>query len=463
MNPSSVRSWRATAVGFLASAAAACSPVTEHAEYPRTARIAFTKAACENDSLVAPPFISVADSIDVFVRSSAGTVLDSAGRRLQRYQREDTLSITVPEGSSIFSARVLSSNRLVLFSGQADATTVNNDLEVAIPVCPERPVMLVAADTARPVFGGDTITGTFTIYNRGSASLAWSVLTVDPAFTACGSGCGFTPKGGNVSVGSAQAFRVSIPSTPPFTRRLFSFVLRSTEGDLPIVWEVTSEPVLGLTIVPNPGLVQLGQTTPFTANVQVSGSNVSQTVTWQPTGSNVVTVAPDGVARGQFVGITNVVATSAVDKTKSASAPVRVYSPPPPTDTSFLWTTPSASIVVSREDASPGTHSITVQARVSRPSGTVQNPFSAGVEFWARAAQAGPWRRIGTTNAPTLTDNGVNRWWTFSITWNPDSNDAPFANPSVTPMQLIAIGIPVSGGFSSSATQVNANVTVRVP
>jgi hypothetical protein len=155
-----------------------------------------------------------------------------------------------------------------------------------------------------------------------------------------------------------------------------------------------------------------------------------------------------------------VTATSAVDATKADSALVRVYNPQvtPP----FAWSiiTPATPAAISRDDGSPGVHSISIAARATLPTATLQNPFATGVEFWSQAVANGVWRRIGQSSSPTLIDNGVNRFWTFSIVWNPSATDAPFNAPSSTPLRILALGLTPAGNYS---TPLNSNVTVTVP
>ena len=130
-----------------------------------------------------------------------------------------------------------------------------------------------------------------------------------------------------------------------------------------------------------------------------------------------------------------ITATSSADPSQSDASLVRVY---PPAGTGWVITTPAAADIVNRDASAQPT--VMVRAQASGPPNTFANPFAI-VEFWARTAGAGVWRRIGQASTATLFDNGVVRHWTFSTTWNPDPTTAPFATPSLTQVDLIAIGV----------------------
>jgi hypothetical protein len=451
---------RPNVASSLVAAVVACSRLTEQDSVAPRANVVLAPGACVSQRAVTPPFVSVVDSVHVVVRSGDGTVFDSTGTRLSRYRLEDTLALSVPPGEAVFSARVLSNKRVVLFSGETPSPVPDHAFSVTIALCPERPVLVVVADTARPMFG-DSIRGSFLVYNRGSMPLAWNVVSVDTAFTRCGLPCDVRPMKGSVAVGDSQSLTLTIPSIPPFTRRLFAFELSSPEGNVPLAWEVTAAPVIGVTVSPNPSLVQAGQTAQLIANVEVSGGNVSPVVTWTGPGSGAATVSAAGVVRGVGSGLATITATSIVDRTKSGSTSLRVYSATAPSGYTWSITAPSTATILSRDDAAPGTHAVAVTARADGPPNVFQNPFPNGVEFWARPGPAGTWRRIGTTNNPVLTQTAVARSWAFTIVWNPDAVDAPFANPSSTVMQLIATGITTINTVIASS--IDTNVTIRVP
>jgi hypothetical protein len=105
--------------------------------------------------------------------------------------------------------------------------------------------------------------------------------------------------------------------------------------------------------------------------------------------------------------------------------------------------------------------SVTVSAVAVGPTGTFNNPFTSRVDFWVQnAAGPGTWRYIGTAFTPAVTDNLVNRFWTFSVVWTPDAYTAPFASaPGAYPVNIIAIGVNIAGDALATAAHTGFSVT----
>jgi len=62
----------------------------------------------------------------------------------------------------------------------------------------------------------------------------------------------------------------------------------------------------------------------------------------------------------------------------------------------------------------------TLTATAGGTTGTFANPFVGGaVSFWYQLGGVGPWYFIGNAGAGAATDNGTNRFWTYSFTWDP--------------------------------------------
>ena len=297
----------------------ACSPPTDAGDRVLHTRVAF--ATRTGTSQLPPgPFVSVADSIDVRATSAAGAEVFAGGLRLRRYDTTATIPFQVPEGSTTFAARVLSSNQAVLFTGSATQAIDADGQTVAIPLAALLPVLVVLPDTATT----STITRTqFTVYNGGTGSLLWSVLG-DTAFAAC-QFCRFTPTGGTVGAKQSTLVTIIVPSNLP--TRTFSFVFRSAQGDVTAVWRYTISPIVSVTITPSDSIVlPPGVQQQLTAIVQVTG-NASQAVTWSSSNTLVATVSSTGLVRGAGAGTSFITARSVVDTTKSARVTVLVPIP----------------------------------------------------------------------------------------------------------------------------------------
>jgi hypothetical protein len=174
------------------------------------------------------------DSVDIRVTSSGGALLFSTGRRLQRYDTSATLPVEVPAGVAVFSAQILSSNGSTLFSGSTTQNVASDGLAVVVQLTENRPVLVVLPDTAKTT---DTFRTSFTVYNGGTDSLTWGLQSADAPFDNCGRFCQFLPRSGTIGpkqqmLITAQLF-IAVPSG------VFSFVLRSPEGDVRVWWQYT--------------------------------------------------------------------------------------------------------------------------------------------------------------------------------------------------------------------------------
>ena len=447
-------------------ALASCSLLTD-SKSPRlvSASIVLTNALRSTSARPPGKFASVMDSVVLTVKSASGEVLARVGYKLRAYDSTATLSVDIPPGPATFDVQVLSNNRTVVFTGSTPATVADDGTPVSVSLAPVRPVLLVLPDTANTTISTGTL---YTIYNAGNSALSPSIASMDTALTRCGVACTIALGAGSIAPGQTATLRASVPSN--FPSRQFSLVLRSAEGDVPVYWNYAASSVTSVTVQPTTALLTIGQTTLFTASVQGTGTP-PVTVTWSSANTSLVIVgvdanggvAPPGTALAVGRGLTNVVARSTVDTTKSGVAAVRVYDS---TVTAPNWTIsfprPQDTITINRDAVNQATSSVNITAQATGPGGVYQNPFTI-VEFWARPFVGGSWRRIGQTAATSLTDNGQVRTYAWTITWNPDATDAPFANPSSTRMAVIAIGVPVASTAQATTTPANSRITVVVP
>jgi len=92
--------------------------------------------------------------------------------------------------------------------------------------------------------------------------------------------------------------------------------------------------------------------------------------------------------------------------------------------------------------------SITLTVTAQGPTATYTNPFATGtVQFWYRPQANAVWYLIGNAGAGSSRDNSVNRFWDYSISFNP---------PNLTPdqvalttngqvIEVMAIGVNANG------------------
>jgi Bacterial Ig-like domain (group 2) len=431
----------------------ACSSAENGA--PATVRPTIVLANDSRASSAPPgPWVSILDSIDLRVTAENGDQIP-IGRHLSRYNTTATLQLAFSPGNTTFAAQVLSNSRVSVFSGTMMQLITSDVLSLVLNVVATRPVLLMVPDTAKT----STITTTqFSVYNAGVGSLDWNVASTDTAFTRCGAQCTITPASGSVAAGATATLRVSVPTN--FPSRVFSFVVKSAEGDVTVNWQYSASPVTGVTLQPTASLHNLGQAFTLTPSVQPAGTT-SSAVGWTSSNAAVATVNATGVVTGVSRGVATVTAAAIVDTTKKASADIRVYDS---TVTNASWGLVQSAVpdTIRRDDTSAGSRStlvLTAQAVGAFAAGT--SPFTV-VEFWVRPGSIGPWKRVGQTAAGVAsTDQSGARVWSWSYSWDPDATDAPFINPSTTGMSVLALGIDASG--LTVATPVNHDVYVRVP
>jgi hypothetical protein len=450
-------------VAALAMASSTCGSPMSASDDARTVTVVL--ASQQERSAVPPPYVTVVDSVHLVVTSPSGSTLVTRGQRLQRHQTSVSFPVDLQGDAATFRAQVLSSNRTVVYEG---TTTVNlgpNDFTVVVPMPAQRPVLLATPDTARASFDSAVTRGSLAIHNRGSGSLVWSVVP-DAAFTQCGRACVVTPSGGTIASGTSDTMRITIPSAPPFSSRVFSFVLRSSEGDVSVQWHLPPLPVAAVAVSSTDVLLQVGRTEQLTTTVQVNGT-ASKAVVWSTSNANVAGVSTTGVAVGRSPGLATITAISAVDSTKKATALVRVFDPQQPLidpvlKVPFSWfvTDPVTAVVIGREDNVPGIHSVTLRAAASGGP-NFQNPMTSRVEFWYQTSTAAPWRLVSQSSSATLSQTPTVRTWAFTTTWNPDPTNTPFPTPSTT--RLILIGIGISSAGAVYPTPLNTNITITVP
>ena len=443
-------------VVMLAVLAATCRSLTDANGAARSFTVVLANVSQHESGAVAPPFVSVIDSVHLVVTSPSGATLFTGGQRVQRNQMTVSLPVELSGDAARFKAQILSSNRTVLFEGDTTVTFEPNDFTVVVPMPARLPVLVVTPDTARAVFDSAVTRGALAIHNRGTGSLAWSVV-VDAAFAQCGQACRVAPSGGTIPAGKSDTMRISIPSVPPFALRTFSFVLRSSEGDVSVQWQLSPLPVVSVALSSTDVLLLARQSQQLASTVQVNGTT-SKAVLWSTSNRNVATVSATGVAMGVSPGLSTITAMSAVDSTKKATALVRVFDQ---TQTfPFRWTVtePAQPVTVRRDDSAPGIHSVTLRA--TGLAQTVPFPMAtiSRAEFWIQLPGA-DWYFVGQTSSATPDTTG--RGWTFSTSWNPQGPDGRFVSPSTNRLNLVAIAISTAGVVYP--TPLNTNLTVTVP
>lgn len=447
---------RLLCVVMLAVVAATCRSFTDANGAARSVTVVFASASQLASGAVAPPFVSVVDSVHLVVTSPSGATLFTGGQRLQRNQTSVSLPVELSGDAARFKAQILSSNRTVLFEGDTSVTFEPNDFTVVIPIPARRPVLVATPDTALAVFDSAVTRGALAIHNRGSGSLVWSVV-VDPAFAQCGQACRVAPSSGTIPAGKSDTMRISIPSVPPFASRVFSFVLRSSEGDVSVQWQLSPLPVVSVALSSTDALLLVRQSQQLTSTVQVNGTT-SKAVLWSTSNGNVATVSARGGVMGVSSGLATITAMSAVDSTKKATALVRVFNPAQTFPFRWTVTEPAQPVTVRRDDQAPGIHSVTLRATglaqtVPFPMATINR-----VEFWIQLPGA-DWYLVGQTSSPSPDATG--RGWSYSTTWNPQGPDGRFPNPSTNQLNLVAIAISTAGVVYP--TPLSTNLTVTVP
>jgi hypothetical protein len=198
---------------------------------------------------------------------------------------------------------------------------------------------------------------------------------------------------------------------------------------------------------------QAGLVTEATANVTVNfirslettdGGNAPSTVLQPATAVNLLVED----AAGNFFLRTNPFAGGTVAAGQSFSVAARAVG-------TFQVSGPAAATQVWNQLATAPVPavptSVTLTATATGASGTFNNPFTAGVHFYHRAP-GGVNELIGTAAAPSVTDDGVTRTWTWTISWTPAGATAQ------NPASVFAVGVHSSG----DALRSNDNNNIEI-
>lgn len=394
-------------------------------------------------ALVQPgPYVSVIDHLAIGVSDASGLVIGSASIPLQRYDSTASTTIELPEGLATFTAEVRSNTGVLLYRGSTTAE-VREGFNIELPVVADTSVLVIQPDTLRTT---GQRSGVFIVYNAGSKPLFWQLTSIDQRL--CSEGCNVTPQLGTIAARQFSTFKADISLSEP--SGVFSFTVSSSVGDVPVRWAHTRATVTSVTVAPATALVAVQQQVTLTATVLPAAGTP---VFWTSSPFAVASVS-GGVVLGRGSGTATVTATSEVDFAVSGTATVRVYGA---FATNFSVTAPATPDTVTRDSSAD---SVATLRAVYTASPTFPTPFTA-VEFWGRPTGAGTWIRLAQSGTPTITDNGSVRTWTYQSTWNPTATTAPYTNPSVTRLDLIAIGVSATG--SVTASPFSNQLWVRIP
>jgi len=122
----------------------------------------------------------------------------------------------------------------------------------------------------------------------------------------------------------------------------------------------------------------------------------------------------------------------------------QVYNCPAPTTGQTTGCGPAGT-------TTPTNTSITLSATAAGTTATFNNPFSV-VTFWYQNAN-GNWVQFASTSASTVSDNGTNRTWTYTTTFDPPATGPD--GTSLTPAAGTDIALPVRAiGINSSGDAV---------
>jgi hypothetical protein len=98
--------------------------------------------------------------------------------------------------------------------------------------------------------------------------------------------------------------------------------------------------------------------------------------------------------------------------------------------------------------------SITLTVTAQGPTATYTNPFATGtVEFWYRPTGNAVWYLIGNAGAGSSRDNSVNRFWDYTISFNPPNftPDQVSLTTNGMTIDVVAIGVNSNGDAIMSA------------
>ena len=388
----------------------------------------------------AGPFVSVIDRLSIGVSDASGLVIASATIPLQRYDSTASTTLELPEGLATFTAEVRSNTGALLYTGTTTAE-VREGFTIEIRVVAQRPVLVVQPDTLKTT---GQATGVFTLHNAGSQPLVWNLSSIDERL--CSDGCRVTPQSGTIPSHQNATFRADVFLSEP--TGVLSLTVSSAEGSVPVRWAHTRPAITTVTITPAASLVAVQQQTTLTATVQPAVG----TVFWNSSPVAVATVS-GGVVLGRGAGTATVTAASEVDATVMGTAIVRVYGA---FATNFPISAPTTPDTVTRDGIVDPV--ATLRATYFSPT----TPFSF-VEFWGRSSGTAPgrWILLTQSGSPTRVDNDGAITWEYTTVWNPTATTAPYTNPSVTRLDLIAIGVTANG--SVTASPINNQLWVRIP
>jgi hypothetical protein len=107
--------------------------------------------------------------------------------------------------------------------------------------------------------------------------------------------------------------------------------------------------------------------------------------------------------------------------------------------------------------------SINLTVTATGPTATYVNPFATGtVEFWYRPTGGTTWFFMGNAGAGSSRDNSVNRFWDYSISFNPPATapDGTVLTTNAMTIDIVAIGVTAAGDGLMSPIQT---ITIANP
>lgn len=211
----------------LAVATACRSAVDADAEHRGTVR--FTVAPSSSVQAPSGRFVSLLDTVRLEVRESPRE--PPLVQRVVRLQQRDTVAvfdgIGLADGTYTFTAAVVSTSGVLLFSGTREFT-VRDNFVVDLVVQPTAPVLVLVPDT---IPAGVSATFLIHVHNRGLASLVWS-LTHDATDDVCGCAVVVNPRTGTLGALRNDTVRVTVRKPASLAIR---FRFASKEGSVVVV------------------------------------------------------------------------------------------------------------------------------------------------------------------------------------------------------------------------------------
>jgi len=212
----------------LAVAAACRSTVDANAVHRGTLRFAVALSS----SVQAPSgrFVSLLDTVRIEVREAPGA--PPMVQRFVRLQPRDTVAvfdgIELEDGTYTFTATVVSTSGVLLFSGTREFTVSRDDFVVDLVVQPTAPVLVLVPDT---IPAGASATFLIHVHNRGLATLVWS-LTHDATDDVCNCAVLVNPRTGTLGALRNDTVRVTVRKPASLAIR---FRFASKEGNVVVV------------------------------------------------------------------------------------------------------------------------------------------------------------------------------------------------------------------------------------